>query len=390
MRRLLSGLLFLLLMALTTVAQESVDTEFSGIFTVTVPEAWDVKQITGEGYYWTTDDSILRIRQYSPAVQELFEINDLEAFLEYLVTEAFDMPDFDDDVVSEVSLGDYEGLSYSFEQTEEGNTFTRTVFAYQMEEGFVIAGNIRPQEGGEPNEDELAELQTALPTVQLGDVFNFYEGTVLEIPDDWELTHLTNTVYARIYAKNEGVQMQLILWPGYAAIAGIENVRDFLPWAYDKDNYELIERFDPDKMQALSIAGVDAQRYDFEPESLNENQSYDRALLVFELPNNSAFTAFVTSENPDDSIDNVIDLLDTLVAGRQFVCPLFADPGIRIRSEPDTNSELVRQTDEETLVAFNTTSDDSGNTWFNVGEGYIRSDVIYYEQNPCDDIPEGR
>ena len=81
-------------------------------------------------------------------------------------------------------------------------------------------------------------------------------------------------------------------------------------------------------------------------------------------------------------------MLDTFRPGNRLVCPLFADPGVRIRARATTTSDLVRQTDNETLIAISKTTGADGYTWFNVTEGWVRSDVIFFEQNTCRDIPE--
>lgn len=387
MRRFLLIGLLMLLFVFTIAAQDTVDYEFAGLFTVSVPESWEIDLITGEGYFWKSDDSIIRIRSYSPFFLEDFELTELKDILEYLAIDSYEAREFDEDALEEIAIGDFEGLSYTFEQNEDGVRFNRTLLVYELESGFYIMGNIRPIEAGEVAEADLEAVLNALPTVVQSNIFNMYEGTVIEIPEGWELTHAVNAIFARLSAKKDGVELRLLLWPGYGANAGSENPLDFLPWIYRGD-FIGIEPFQPSKLEEETIAGFDAARYEFEPETLNENETYDRALFTFDLPNNSAFTVLVVSDNPDDDIEIIFELLDTLVPGRRFVCALFADEGTRIREEPDTNSELVRQTFDETLVAFSTVDDDSGNRWFNVGEGYIRSDVIFFEQNPCNDIPE--
>jgi hypothetical protein len=389
MKRLLLALWLILLLSFSAVAQDedTVEIQLSGAFYVSIPESWEVESQTGEGYYWNSEDSIIRIRTYSPFTRGFLEDTGVESTLEDLVVGGYEQRELDNDAIETFEIGDYEAISYTFEQNDEGQRFDRSIIMYEQEDGFIVAGNIRPQGEGSVDEDDLENLIAALETVSRSDVFTFYEGTTVEIPEGWVLTHDANSVFARFYAKKDGVEVRMILWPGYGVIAGFENPLDFLPWAY-RGAYDDVEPFDADKLESAEIAGFDASYYEFESGNLNENGVYDRELYTFDISNNSNFTVTIVSDNTDDDTDIIFEVLDTLDPGRRFVCPLFADPGIRIRSEPDTNSELVRQTDDETLVAFSTVEDDAGNTWFNVGEGYIRSDVIFYEQNPCDEIPE--
>jgi hypothetical protein len=383
------GLVVLLLSGMTVLAQDEalVTMQLGGAFTVEVPEDWQVTEPTESGYFWETADSTIRLRTYSPYVQGIFglEIGDLPAMMEWFVTEVSETRSFDASLIETVEFGDYEGVSYTYEELIDGNRYLRTVMLYILENDFVVMGNIIPNPGAEPNEDDLAALQAAMATVEMGDTFNFYEGTTLPMPEDWQLLHDANVDFSNVIMTNEDLRFDLILWPSYGAIVGIEEPIDFLAYLFGGEFSELAT-FRRDNAETTRAIGFDAVWYPIDSERLNADGLYERGVLGFILPNNSGITVQITSAAQDEPLDPVFELIDLMTPGTESVCILFADPGTRIRSEPSTNAELVRQTDDERFVGTLQTTDDAGNVWYYMGEGWVRSDVVY-DYNTCADVP---
>jgi hypothetical protein len=190
-----------------------------------------------------------------------------------------------------------------------------------------------------------------------------------------------------VILTNGTLTAHLELWPGWGGITGLEKSDDFFAYVYEF-RYLEIESFQPSKLEAARVAGYEAAFYPVESDRVNTDGLFERGLVSVVLPNNSAFVTRITTESANEPIESVYEFLDTLDAGTRLVCVLFADPGIRIRQEPATDSPVVRETGDENVIALSTTTDAGGNVWFNVGEGFIRSDVIFYEQNACAGIPE--
>lgn len=388
--RVLLIILCLLMSGFTVLAQEDTETvTMSGAFTFSYTEDWTVDSEDGNGFFFLTEDSSIRIRTYSPRTQAFFELEvaNLEAMMEWFVTDVFETRGFDEDAVETVSFGDYEGLKYLYEEQSEGDEYQRAIFIYSVENDFVVAGYIRPIADGALNTDDVDALQAAMSTVIVQDTFTFYEGTTVEIPDGWQLYDAYNATYAGAGVTNGDLSMRITLSPGWGAITGLEEPDNFLAYIYE-DRFIEISPFSRARLQETRVAGYDAFYYPIESDRVNSDGMFERGIIVFIIPNNSAFDVQITSTSPNESIEPVYEVLDTLEAGTRIVCTLFADPGIRIREEPATNSAIVRETDDEGLVALSTTTDSGGFVWFNVGEGWVRSDVIYYEQNACADLPE--
>jgi hypothetical protein len=307
--------------------------------------------------------------------------------MEYLVTETYETREFDPAQVQPVQIGEHQGSSYTYEENVEGNRYFRTIFLYALENGFVMFGTITPVSGHDLNEGDVEDLKTALGTITLQNTFEFYEGTVLAIPEGWQLTHDNNDRVGAVGLKNDTYEFALWLWPGYGAMEGLEQPADFLAYVHDA-NWSTIESFDPSKLQPVKVAGVDAVLFPYSTQTVNAKGRFDRAVLAFTFStNNSMFTVQIQSQSLDDSLDPIYEILDTLQPGRKPVCALFADPGIRIRERPDASSAVVRETGEETLVATRQAVDSTNYTWFDVGEGWIRSDVIYHENTSCASLP---
>ena len=381
--------LLLLPIPLSAGAQAGSETvSLSGAFTVDVPEDWIIDYYMASGYFWKTDSSNIRIRTYSPWFQRYHEVEDSVAgFMEHLVTNVFETRGFDRAKLETVQFGEHTGIGYTYEEILEGRRFLRAIFLYQLDNGFIVAGYISPISGHDLDENDVASLKAALATVSLQDTFIFYEGTRLDIPERWELSDDINERFAQCSLRTDTVELSIVLWPRYGAMAGLEKPIDFLAYIFNS-NFGDIERLNRSKMETTRVAGSDAALYRFSRQTVNAWGAYDRAVIAFNVPtNSSAFTVLISTQTLDEPIDSVYELLDTIQPGSKLVCALFASSGIRIREQPSTSSPVVRQTEREVLVATRKTTDSANYVWFDVGEGWIRSDVIFYENNACAGLP---
>ncbi|MBI5957987.1 MAG: hypothetical protein HY866_04580 [Chloroflexi bacterium] len=390
--RYLIGLFLILMIVMPVAAQGDAETvRLSGAYTIEVPSGWFDGRPAGAGYYWKTDASTIRIRTYSPIAQQHWDAVGIDNLLEYLVVDAYEARSVDDDQIETLQFGEYEGIAYTYEEVNEGRQYMRAIYMYPMVNDFIAVGSVIPNESHDLNDGDVVDMKAALETITLQDTFIFYEETQLDIPEGWQITDDSNTGFALTSFRKEGVAFDLWLWPGYGAVAGFERPADLLAYMYDS-NWGTIESFSPSRIETIRVAGFDGALYRFAAQqTVNDQGMYDQGVLAFALlGNHSAFTVHVMTDSPDEPIDAIYEVLDTMQPGNRLVCPLFADPGIRIREEPSTTSALVRETEDETLIAVRQTTGSDGFTWFDVGEGWIRSDVIFYENNTCENIPVRR
>jgi hypothetical protein len=92
-------LLALLLLVPVAAQDNMVEIPLSGAYAITIPEDWEETENSGNGYYWETDSSIIRIRQYGPVDQIEFGIDGLEGLLELLAIEIFGARSVDTDAI---------------------------------------------------------------------------------------------------------------------------------------------------------------------------------------------------------------------------------------------------------------------------------------------------
>jgi hypothetical protein len=381
-------LLALLLLVPVAAQDDLVEIPLGGAYAITIPEDWEETENSGNGYYWETDSSIIRIRQYGPVDQIEFGIDGLEGLLELLAIDIFGARSVDTDAIQAIDFGDYEGVNYTFEEVSEGNRYMRTILAYISDDNFIITGYIRPLSGHDLNEDDVNSMKAALETVVQQDTYIMHEGTQFDIIEGWELTRDYNGDFVITDLTNGTLHIAINLWPGYGAMVGFDEPGGLLAYAFTNgDTFDDYGSFDRSKMGTTRVAGFDAILYTHNADRLNARGTYPRSVIELILPNNGVLTAAISSATPDEPIDAVYEVLDIIQPGTQLVCALFADPGIRIRAAASTDSELVRQTEDETLIAVSKTVDSAGNTWFDITEGWVRSDVIYHEQAACAPIP---
>jgi hypothetical protein len=383
-------LLALLLLVPVAAQDDLVEIPLSGAYSITVPEDWEVTSYTGAGYYWESDNSTIRIRTYSPSDLVTFEFTDIIGAFEDLVVNTFGAREFDEDALEAVTIGDYEGFSYTIDELNEGRSYQRILIIVESDNGFSFMGNLLPLEGETVDVADAAAVSDALASIAYHDTFTMYEGTEFELPEGWELLADLNNHFAFATLKKGSVELNIELWPGYGAIAGFEEPAGFLAYAFSNrfEDFADLESFDRSRMEDTQVAGFDAVQYTYIAEELGPRENYMRAVIAFKLTNNGIITATARTASMDEPFDVIYEVLDTITPGTRLVCALFADPGIRVRSEPSANSELVRQTEDEVVIALAKTVDSAGYTWFDIGEGWIRSDVIFFEQNACARIPE--
>lgn len=384
--------LFTALLVVPVAAQENTESlRLSGAFTIEVPENWTIREYSASGYFWTTKDSEIRIRTYSPRFMDWYEIErQPDRFIEHMVVNIFEVRTFNAAQVESLEFGDYLGLGYTFEDVVEGRRYLRSIFLYQIENDFIVAGYISPLTGYDLNVDDVDAMKRAMETIAIEEEFVFFEGTQFRIGDNWQLTDDINDGWysaSALISKDKTIEIQFLLWPGYGAMAGLETPEGFLAWVFNR-GFAYLGRFDRANAETIKIAGFDAVLAPLAADKLNAHGTYDRAVIAAVFPtNNTILTALVSTEDREQPLDPIFGVLDTIDAGRIPVCALFASPGIRIREEATTNSPVVRQTTDEVFVATRKTTDSNGYVWFDVGEGWIRSDVIYYENNSCRDVP---
>ncbi len=380
-------IILLLVMPSISHAQDTMDLSIA--FEVTVPENWMYTGRMTTGAYWETANSLIRIRTHGPHYREWFDTpTELDLFLEYMVTNVYDIRTFDAESIEAISFGDYEGIAYSTEMNEAGNRFERRVMLYMLENDFIVLGYIQPLSGYEVDAEDAAALQTVMATVTARNTARFFEGTELDIPDGWQLWHDQNTVFSLLLLRNGNLIVDIGMRPRYAAIAGFEKPADLLAYMVSgNDTYE-IGNWDPNRIEDIRLAGFDGAFFPYETDHLNSLGYFNRAIIMLPLStNDTVLEVIVSSVALDDSLEPVFDLLDGVRPGHILTCMLYADPGTRIRAEATTTSDIVRTTDEENLIAWGRFTDSAGYDWFDIGEGWIRSDVIYHEYNACQGIP---
>lgn len=393
MRTLALMILLIHICAPTLAQTNAITMPLTGAYDITVPRAWEVDSQTSTGYYWKTPESLIRIRTYTPYFLVEFagdEQADL-ALLSRLVTETFGSRSFAEESLSEVSIGPGAGIGYRFESIEEGVRFERQVYLFEMEDGTVILAWMKPLDGFDLDDNDVDALLAALPTINRRPTYAFYDGAGFDLSDtSWRVMDEFTLGIAGVSLSSSSVTLQISYWPRYASIAGFEKLRDFLGFIWDA-NYSAQGRYSRSNATDMQIAGFPGIFYPFEASTVNDRDLYERGVFVFELTSNKTYvTARVMTPEINTNFDEVYAILDTFIPGNRLICPLFARPGISIREEPSTSSARVRQTDEETLIAQSETTGRDGFRWFYVGEGWIRSDVIFFEINTCRGLPVQR
>jgi hypothetical protein len=112
--RFLITIICIIVVFFPVVAQDDTETvALSGAFDITIPSNWKFDSQNGVGYFWKTDDSLIRVRTYSPYAQVVFEVENMNDLLEFLVVDAFESREFNIDQIETVAFGEYEGLSYT-------------------------------------------------------------------------------------------------------------------------------------------------------------------------------------------------------------------------------------------------------------------------------------
>lgn len=367
----------------------------TGAYEISVPNSWKIDQKIGPGYFWETTDSRIRIRSYpfGNLAQMGLTVTDVPTFLEWLVVDVLGARDFLPQDLQTIELGSRSGYIYAMNVVEEGVTKEYTIYEYVDTHDAIIAGYIRPLVDQELNPLDVTELAEALATIVRTERYTFYDGASFGLSNDsWELYTEEQDGIAWVVLTNPAEQymVSITYFPRYGVMAGFDKPRDFLAFIWDA-NYQAYGSFRRESVQDTRVAGFDAIIHSVESMTLNDWDMYGRAVIVFELTSNGSYVAveIMTSER-GVNFDPVYTLLDTFTPGNRIVCPLFASPGISIRAEATTGSERVRQTEDETLIAEYDFIGADGYRWFFVGEGWIRSDVIFFENNTCEGIQRRR
>lgn len=383
------GFLLLLIFPVTAQDDELITIQLSGAFDVTVPESWDIVGQNGAGYILETENSTVNIRGYSPLIANLLSLDTTaDALMEYVILDVFENREYDSTLVEEASFGEYDGIMMTYEQLEQGQSYERTVMVLEWENDYTFVGHINPLEGETLDSDDVQVLADALSSITQRPEFTFYDNTIIPIPEDWFVFDDDNYGIAHAAFSNGDMVVDITFWPRYGDIAGFEVNRDFLAYIYD-NSYGDNAPFVRSETEDTTVAGFDAIYFPYNRETLNTFDMYPIGVISFATqPNNTYLTASIMASDPDADLDPAYDLLDTIRPGNRNVCPLFTDPGDRVRARPTVNSDLVLEADGEVLIAVAQTVGDDGFIWFDVRVGWIRQDVVFYENNTCEDIPE--
>lgn len=354
---------------------------------ITVPVEWQFSHDTGNGFFWETNDSIIRIRHYDLFSQASFEISDLNGLLDLLVVIAFGEPEIDESAIKPLDFGAYTGIEYAYEASSEGEGFTRLIQAYMADNGFFYAGYIRPISGYDLNQEDVLAMQTALMTITVQDSYRMHEGTQYQIPDGWQLTGDYNGVYGLSSVSNGELDIELTLWTGFGAVLGFDQFGAVL--TYFSDGYTFVgfpDMINDEDLHPVWYAGIEGVRYTQYSGIPNDRGTFSRMLMQFNLQNNSIIVVSVSSLYADSNLDPIGDILNTLVAGTDVVCGLYAEAGTPIYTHPSTDAEIVRTTDEEDLIAMARQQNDAL-IWFEVAGGYVNTDDVDHDYNSCLPLP---
>jgi hypothetical protein len=377
-------------------AQEAMQVlQLTGAYEISTPNSWKVIQRVANGYFWETSNSRIRVRTYPSgflAQQNLQDVG-LPTVLEWLAVDVLNAREFSSQNLQTIELGSYSGYSYTTDVMEEGRSIEYAMYGYEFTDNAIVVGYIRPLAGQQLNSEDVTALVEALTTISRAERYTFYDGASFSLSEEswqifWEYTD--GLTWIGLVDEDQRNIVGIGYFPRYGVMAGFENPRDFLAFIWNA-NYQQYGNFRRDNVQDIRVAGFDAIIHSVESMTLNDWDMYGRAVIVFELTSNGSYVAveIMTSER-GVNFDPVYTLLDTFTPGNRIVCPLFASPGISIRAEATTGSERVRQTEDETLIAEYDFIGVDGYRWFFVGEGWIRSDVIFFENNTCEGIQRRR
>ena len=369
--------------------EELVTVDLSGAFDVTIPESWEVDFQSGTGYFWESEDSTLRVRGYSPFFFVDWSVdNTIEALMEFLVVDVFNTREYDESQVEETTFGEWDGIMYTYEQLDQGRSFERTIMIADGGEGYAFVGYIVPLEGETLNPDDVADLEAAVSSITRRDEYIFYDNTTIPIPDGWAVVDDDNYGIADVALSNGDITVDITFWPRYGDIVGFEQNRDFLGYIYN-NSFGDNARYDRSTAEDVRVAGFDGIYFAYNAETLNEFDMYPIGVMTFATqPNNTYLTVDIMATEADIDLDPVYDLLDEVRPGNRNVCPIFTDPGDRIRSRPTVNSELVGETGDSVYIAVAQTIGEDGFVWFDIRDGWMRSDIVFYEVNTCENLPE--
>lgn len=404
--RIVLTLLVVFLLTSPLQAQTNLQTiSLTGAYDIQVPRFWrvpnDIRQYMPPavrdypytGIYMTSRDSLIRIRTYSPYFLFARQLDGLylDEILEWVIIDVFEGRAFDSERITVTEFGDYSGIGYRFEAVEAGTRFEYQFYMYEMRDGSLALGYMRPLQGFDISEIDASDLVHALGTITRRDNYVFADGTEFDISDTtWQIYDEIPTGIARVLLNNGSIILSIHHWPRYAAISGFENVRDFLAYIWSA-NYSAHGRYDRSSATHVRVSGFDGVFYPFDVATQNHLNMYERGTFVFELTTNNAYvTVDIMTSDRNSEYDDLYAIVDTFRPGNRLVCPLFANPGMTIRTEPTTSSAPVRRTADEVLIAQSQVRGGDGYIWFNIQEGWIRSDVIFYELNTCEGLPTRR
>jgi hypothetical protein len=191
MKALFAVLGFCLFLTPIKAQDNTVTLSLSGAYDITVPSDWEISSKTDTGYYWTTDDSIVRVRTYTPYfLQDVAGFSDAESseILEWVITELFEVRTFDAEQIETFQAGAYTSYGYQFQDLEEGSSIAYQLYISEIGDGTLILSYIRPQDVSELNKEDVNELFTTLGTISRRDRYVFYDGATFNLSNStWQI-----------------------------------------------------------------------------------------------------------------------------------------------------------------------------------------------------------
>jgi GMP synthase-like glutamine amidotransferase len=311
MKKLTSILVLLLLVVLPfSVASAQLD-EDENVFVFhdgtefEIPEDWEVINTTDDWNINISDGTtIIYFVQYFPEELEALDISEAADLMGPQLEVDFPDHDFDDDEIEEVEIADLEGVRYEFTYENQDDVEQQVVMYIVIDDndyGWVIG--ILPVEDEElDDEDEATEIAFSVfgeadqdDDDRGGDgeditEFEFNDGSVFEVPEDWTVTSTTEDYYIELNSEELGLFI-FQYYPETLEEGRVDDLFELIEFYYS--GYEFAEdvEFDEDDVEEIEIADLDAVQYAFDYPG--DSGDFEIVLVATLLDNDYAFVAGV-------------------------------------------------------------------------------------------------
>lgn len=273
-----------------------------------IPEDWEVVSETDDWYLSISDETTnIYFIQYFPEELEDFDISNTEDLMAGHLATNYPDVDFDPDDLEEVEIADMEGLRYEFiTETEDGAEFTEVDYVVITDEDYGWVIGIRPV-AEEEIDDEEAAMEIAFAVFDgggrdrgdddndsgdAGDIteFEFNDGSVFEVPDDWTVTTTTEDFYIELNSEDLGLFI-FQYYPETLEEGDVDDLFGLIELYYSGYDFAEDVEFDEDNIDETEIAGLDAVQYEFDYPG--DNGEFEILLVATILDNDYAFVAGV-------------------------------------------------------------------------------------------------